>query len=71
MTTETINAKVCLTSLRHQIEAIDVEMNHLVDLLVADKITPTLARVREINLRGRRDNLQKLFNSVNASIKHF
>ena len=71
MTNETTNAKACLTRLRQQIEAIDAEMNRLVDLLVADKITPTLARVQEINLRGRRDSLQNLFNSVNASIKHF
>ena len=64
-------AKACLASLGPKIAAIDVEMNRLVDLLVADKITPSLARVQEINLRVRRDNLQNLYNAVHASIKHF
>lgn len=66
-----IDAKATLASLRQQIDAIDAEMNRLVDLLVADKISPTLVQVQEINLRARRDSLQNLFNSVHASIKHF
>lgn len=71
MTTENDNAKACLATIGRQIADIDAELAHLVDLLVADKIIPTLARVREINLRRRRDTLQGLYNSVNASIKHF
>ena len=65
------NAKIALASIGAQIAEIDAEMNRIVDLLVADKITPTLAQVQEINLRARRDSLQTLFNSVHASIKHF
>ena len=68
MTTE---AKTCLASLRKRIDEIDAEMDRIVDLLVADKIHPTMARVQELNLRARRENLQNLFNSVHASIKHF
>lgn len=71
MTTANDNAKITLASLGKQIAQIDAEMNRIVDLLVADKITPTLARVQEINLRARRDTLQNLYNSVHASIKHF
>ena len=71
MTNETTNARACLASLRQRIDAIDAEMNQLVDLLVAGKISPTLVQVQESNLRARREKFQNLFNSVHASIKHF
>lgn len=71
MTTANDNAKTALASIGSQIAEIDAELNRLLDLLVADKITPTLARVQEINLKIRREKLQNLFNAVNASIKHY
>lgn len=67
----TTNAKAALASIGKQIAEIDAEMNEIVDLLVADKISPTLAQYNEVQLRARRHDLQNQFNSIHASIKHF
>lgn len=71
VTEQNARAKATLASLGEKIAAIDAEMDRIVDLLVADKIAPALARVQEINLRARRENFQNMYNAVHASIKHF
>lgn len=65
------NAKACLAKLRKQIDEIDNELSDLVEKLVEGSIFPTMAQVREIDLKKRREILQNQFNAVKASIKHF
>lgn len=60
------SAKAALSVIGNEIAAIDAEMAQLVDLLTNNKITPTLAVVREINLKARRQALADNFKSISA-----
>jgi hypothetical protein len=60
------SAKTALSVIGNEIAAIDAEMANLVDLLTNNKITPTLAAVREINLKARRQALADNFKSISA-----
>lgn len=68
---ERIAAKNALGVMGAQIAEIDAQLARLVDLLVADAILPTMAAVQEINLKRRREALQRQYNAVHASIPHF
>lgn len=68
MTTE---AKTTLASLRNRIDGIDAELNGLLEQYEAGLVSAAHVRVRELNLKQRRETFQNIFNSVLASIKHF
>lgn len=53
------------------IDAIDFELNQLVDDLVAGRVTELHVKVREATLRKRRDQYEATKKAIHAGIKHF
>lgn len=53
------------------IDAIDFELNQLVDDLVAGRVTELQVKVREMTLRKRRDQYEAIKKAIHAGIKHF
>jgi len=65
------DAKRCLALVVADIDAIDFELNQLVDDLVAGRVTELHVKVREMTLRKRRDQFEAIRKALYSCIKDF
>ena len=66
-----IRAKACLAMCNTEIQEIDAELNDLVEKLVAGEVTELLVKVRELKLRKRREQAEKIRKAMLGVIKDF